>query len=223
MKLIKQTGQNIWFTSDTHYSHKNICRGTTSWVDAENETRDYATLDEMNANICYEINEKVKQDDILFHLGDWSFSGIDKISEFRNRLVCKNIHLIYGNHDTSIQNSAQLQALFSSVQHYLELDVRMYTGEKQQKLVFQQDFVLCHYPIQSWNKMNKGTIHLHGHVHLPPHKRLGKGKMMDVGMDGNSMMPISILEVMKIMAKQPIAANFEFDHHVKDLETGLAR
>jgi len=46
---------------------------------------------------------------------------------------------------------------------------------------------------------------------------------MDVGMDGNYMMPVSILQVMKIMTKQPIAANFEFDHHIKDLETGLPR
>ena len=22
---------NIWITSDTHYSHKNLCRGVTEW------------------------------------------------------------------------------------------------------------------------------------------------------------------------------------------------
>ena len=223
MKLIKTSDQDIWFTSDTHYAHTNICKATTKWVNAENETRDYPSLDSMNAAIVDNINRVVKPDDILFHLGDWSFGGINNIEQFRQRITCQNIHLIYGNHDNSIMADPKLQALFTSVQHYLELDIRMYTGEKQRKLVFSQDLVLCHYPIQSWNGMNKGSIHLHGHVHLPFDKRLGKGKMMDAGVDGNNMMPLSLLDVMRIMAKQPIKANFEFDHHIKDLETGLPR
>ena len=223
MKLIKTSDQDIWFTSDTHYHHKNICKATTKWINADSETRDFPSLDKMNDTLVNNINRVVKPDDILFHLGDWSFSGIDKMKEFRSRLVCQNIHLIYGNHDTSIMADPTLQVLFSSVQHYLELDIRMYTGQKQHKLVFQQEIILCHYPIQSWNHMNKGSIHLHGHVHLPFNKRLGKGKMMDVGVDGNNMMPLSLLEVMRIMAKQPIKANFEFDHHIKDLETGKLR
>lgn len=220
MKIVKVPEQNIWFTSDTHYGHTNICKATTKWKNAENETRDYHSLDAMNAALADNINRVVKPNDILFHLGDWSFGGIDNVDYFRHRIACQNIHLIYGNHDTSIMNSQRLQSFFSSVQHYLELDIRMYTGEKQKKLVFDQELVLCHYPIQSWNGMNKGSIHLHGHVHLPYLKRLGKGRMMDVGVDGNFMQPLSLLDVMKIMAKQPIKANFEFDHHIKDLETG---
>ena len=26
---------NIYFTSDTHYQHKNICRGVSSWEENE--------------------------------------------------------------------------------------------------------------------------------------------------------------------------------------------
>ena len=220
MKLIKEPNQNIWFTSDTHYAHKNICRATTSWTDADRLTRDFKSLDEMNAVICDKINISVKKDDLLFHLGDFSFGGLDKVTEFRNRIICKNIHLVLGNHDQHIaKDQNNLKGLFSSVQEYLELDIRMYGDSvKQQRLVMQQDFVLMHYPIQSWNKMNHGSIHLHGHVHLPPHQRLGKGKMMDVGVDGNELKPISLLEVMQIMAKQPIAANLPFDHHIDRVE-----
>jgi calcineurin-like phosphoesterase family protein len=217
MKLIKQPGQNIWFTSDTHYGHKNICRGTTSWTDADRLTRNFNYLDEMNLNICNEINQRVQQDDILFHLGDWSFGGLHNVIAFRNQIVCQNVHLVLGNHDEHIaRDQNNLKQLFSSVNQYLELDVRMYNDPvKQTKLVMQQEFVLMHYPIQSWNRMNHGSIHLHGHVHLPPHQRLGKGKMMDVGVEGNDLKPISLLEVMQIMAKQPIASNLPFDHHVK--------
>jgi calcineurin-like phosphoesterase family protein len=171
----------------------------------------------MNAAIANNINAVVQQDDILFHLGDWSFGGLDNIRQFRHQIACQNIHLIYGNHDTSIRNDSSLQKLFSSVQDYLELDVRMYTGDSQKKLVFQQEFMLMHYPISSWAKMNKGSIHLHGHVHFSPQKRIGKGKIMDVGVDGNDLKPISILDVMKIMAKQPISSNLPFDHHIKEI------
>ncbi len=43
---------NVWITSDTHFSHKNICRGTTAWrtIDGEvpiSQTRDYATIEKM--------------------------------------------------------------------------------------------------------------------------------------------------------------------------------
>ncbi len=217
MKIIKQPGQNIWFTSDTHYGHKNICRGTTSWTDADRLTRDFKTLEQMNAAIVDNINAYVQQDDILFHLGDWSFGGLHNVIAFRNQIVCQNVHLVLGNHDQHIERDHNnLKHLFSSVQQYLELDVRMYDDPiKQTKLVMKQEFVLMHYPIQSWNQMNYGSIHLHGHVHLPPHLRLGKGKMMDVGVEGNDLKPISLLEVMQIMAKQPIASNLPFDHHIE--------
>ena len=70
-----------------------------------------------------------------------------------------------------------------------------------------------HYPIASWNNMARNSIHLHGHVHLPSNQRIGKGKMMDVGVDGNELNPISLSEVLKLMNKQPIKSLLTFDHH----------
>jgi calcineurin-like phosphoesterase family protein len=70
-----------------------------------------------------------------------------------------------------------------------------------------------HFPIASWNDMARGSIHLHGHVHLEPNKRIGPGKMMDVGVDGNNLYPISLAEVITLMDKQPIKSMLTFDHH----------
>lgn len=221
MKLIKAPDQQIWFTSDTHYGHTNICRGTTKWQDADDITRPFQTLEEMNDRIVENINFSVLPDDILFHLGDVSFGGIHNLIAFRNRINCKNIHLVLGNHDHHIRRNVQnLQNLFTSVQDYLHVDFRMYNDTQQKKLIVQQDFILMHYPIQSWDGMNKGAIHLHGHVHLPSHLRLGKGKMMDVGVDGNNLKPIQLAKVMQIMARQPISSNLPFDHHIKRVEDG---
>lgn len=38
MKILLQPGQRVWFTSDTHYNHANICRGTTQWIEREKIT-----------------------------------------------------------------------------------------------------------------------------------------------------------------------------------------
>jgi hypothetical protein len=37
--------------------------------------------------------------------------------------------------------------------------------------------------------------------------------MIDVGVDGNNLYPISMGEVLKLMKDQPIKSLFEFDHH----------
>lgn len=215
MKLILNKGQRLFFTSDTHYGHNNICRGTTRWTDANDLTRDFETLDQMNDRIVEGINSKVGENDVLFHLGDWSFGGFDKIAEFRNRINCKNIHIVLGNHDHHIQrNKEDIRSLFSSVNEYVYLIVRQ-EGKQMTKL---GTFVLMHYPITSWNNMNEGVIHLHGHVHFPNQIRVGKGKTMDVGMDGNGLDPISLEEVKEIMELQPIRSGFDFDHHIKRLE-----
>ena len=213
---IKLTKGRIFFTSDTHYGHANICRGVTNWRDENgnvpiNTTRDFETLEQMNDKIVESINSVVGEDDTLFHLGDWSFGGYDNIEEFRNRIVCKNVHLILGNHDHHIErNKGDIQRLFSSVNQYLHLEVKWEGKDKFEHA----RFALMHYPIASWNGMNDGVIHLHGHVHLPNNLRVTNGKAMDVGVDGNNYEPISMGEVLKIMSKQPIAKlALPKDHH----------
>jgi calcineurin-like phosphoesterase family protein len=204
--------KNIWITSDTHYNHKNICRGVTNWrlpdgSIPENQTRDFSSLDKMNQVIVDNINDVVGQDDVLIHLGDWSFGGFEFIKLFRDRIICQNIHLVLGNHDHHIErNRDNIQSLFSSVNDYVELNV----GNHQ--------FVLSHYPMSSWNGMNKGWIHLHGHVHLSPDKKFGRGKKMDVGMDGNDLEPYNIKrEILSLMDKRPISSDMLFDHHLDEI------
>ena len=223
MKIKINTDQQIYFTSDTHYAHKNICRSVSNWRDANGDvpihnTRDFKSLDHMNDYIVNSINSMVGEDDILFHLGDWSFGGFENIEEFRNRIYCKNIHLILGNHDHHIErNREDIQRLFSSVNEYLRLSVSINSGTPMYRGDY--DFVLMHYPIASWHNMNDGVIHLHGHVHLPPDKKLSKGKAMDVGMDGSGMQPYSINEIINIMNKQPIAKlTLPEDHHEEKID-----
>ena len=251
MKIILEKRQKLFFTSDTHDRYDNICSATTRWEKGEGNTRKFASLEQMNDTIVNNINEVVGENDILFHLGDWSFGGFEKIAEFRDRINCKNIHLILGNHDHHIERNKQLtdryysldtpeiilgdanenfysdykfgeywdnrvyiQNIFSSVNRYLELQVKYDVGTPLQGEV---NFVLMHYPIASWNNMNRGWIHLHGHVHLPSNKKVSQGRAMDVGVDGNNLKPVSLKDVLKLKDRPIKSLSLPEDHHEKEI------
>lgn len=190
--LIREAGERVWFTSDTHYSHANICRATSKWP--ADETRAFDSIESMNNALVDGINSCVPVDGVLFHLGDWSFAGQDKIAEFRRRLNVQTIHLILGNHDHHLAKGRELDQ-FSSVAPYREIEV---DG---------QEIVLFHYGCRVWNASHKGSWLLYGHSHgsLPPH-----GRSMDVGVDTNVYRPYSFADVRSILAhrEMPIV-----DHH----------
>lgn len=214
IKLADST--TVWVTSDTHFSHKNICRGTTNWrLQNGNiplmETRDFQTIEKMNSAIVDNINDSVQQNDILIHLGDWSFGGFENIELFYDRLICKNIHLILGNHDHHIDlNRGNIRKLFLTVSWF---DQFKYQGETIEA---------CHYPMSSWNKLNKGRVHIHGHTHLPINKTISKGRRIDVGIDGHpEFRPYNLLhEILNPMKK--IEINSELgsnDHHLNKINS----
>jgi len=197
--------EKIFITSDTHFHHKNICRGVSEWNVAEHSsagnqlpTRDFATLEEMDAAIVDNINAIVPEDGVLFHLGDWSFGGEQQIELFRNQLKCREIHLITGNHDHH-QERGKYDHLFASRQKYLELEVGRF------------EFILFHFPIMSWNHVKRGAFHLHGHQHWKGDVKFGNGRMMDVGMDGNDLKPYKLTEVIELLKDRKFVD--ENDHH----------
>lgn len=214
----------IYFTSDTHYNHKNICKGTTSW-EGINRTRNFDTLEQMNDAIVSGINLCVKSEDELWHLGDWSFGGLKSVYDFKDKLICKNIHLVFGNHDQHIEDNKDLgdyypstQGLFSSVQYYKELKVNGV------------HIILSHYAHRVWNKSHKGSIMLYGHSHgtldqmtpeisnptwIGDQYFIKNYKTMDVGIDTHpKFRPYSFTEILEIMNKKEVLLGV--DHHNKE-------
>lgn len=187
--------KNIWFTSDTHYGHTNIAGPSISrW---HRGYRDFDSVWEMNKALVDGINKYVGEDDILYHLGDWSFGGVENIKLFRDSIVCQNIHLILGNHDQHINSDSDL---FSSVQDVLHLQL----GKTK--------LFLSHYSHRVWNGSHKSVIHLYGHSHdsIPDY-----GRSMDVGVDVAYRMfgeyrPFNIGDITRIMEKRDV---HQIDHH----------
>ena len=242
MKLILKLHQRAFFTSDSHYGHHNMCSGISRWKQG---FRNYQTLEEMNDALVDGINSVVREDDVLFHLGDWSFGGIDNIWEFRKRIRCKNIYLILGNHDEHIElnkklptcawesdgkgswkivdvveKSDELTEFCSAREMFVSVHDRL-TLElvipNENGTTFKKRFELSHYPFCSWKSMNQGVIHLHGHVHLPDDKKVHEGRSMDAGVDGNSMVPYMLQEIAQIMRERPIRyTTLTFDHHTSN-------
>lgn len=245
MKLNIKPGQNVYIVSDTHYNHKNLVGSITEWKDTRpGETRDFKSLSHMNQTIVDNINSVVGEDDILIHFGDFSFGGIESIWEFRKQIICKNIYLIFGNHDEHIIANKVLpnvwcngvwhdepnpnnygdsrdlyfdvsaQQLFTWCGYYEEFEL-IYPQPKKNEKIPRYKFIGCHFPIASWNEMKKGRVHLFGHLHSTSQYRIQQGRSMDVGLDGNNFKPYEIREIFKLLEKQPISNTvLKNDHHI---------
>lgn len=198
---------NRWFTSDTHYAHKNICKGQSTWED-KSQCRDFETVDEMNDTLVNNINAVVGPEDHLYHNGDFAFGrGPENIIEFRNRINCKNVFFFIGNHDRLIKNDKELQKLF--------LKVRL----KATLRIEDQDIVFNHFPEIIWDKHHHGAIHLYGHCHNSLNEVseldyvLHDRKCMDIGIDTHpEFRPYHFDEIMEIMDNKVVRF---LDHHTK--------
>ena len=176
------------------------------------QTRDFKTIAHMNDAIVNSINNVVGQDDILIHVGDWSFGGIENVEIFRNRIICQNIYLVLGNHDHHIQRNKE-----NARRHFIDVfDYLMLSYNKT-------SIILSHFPFSSWDGLNKGTIHLHGHTHLSNEKKNLMGRRMDVGIDGSeTFTPYNLeRECINVLNKRKVESEFsKYDHHLDEL-TGV--
>ena len=188
----------IWFTSDTHYWHKNIIQYSNRPVEG---------IEAMNALLIKNWQERVKEDDLVYHLGDFFFCGAVKAAAILKQLPGRKIW-IRGNHDSKVNT---LGYFFEEVTHYKMIYVDIpYEDEEEKPQVYHQPIVLFHFPIASWDGMAHGSWHLHGHCHgsFPDNGSL----RMDVGVDCWNMSPVSVEEITKEMVMRTVVP---VDHHDK--------
>jgi len=163
---------NIFFVADEHYQHHNIIGYTN---------RPFKDLSTMHNALIRNFNEFVSEDDLTYHLGDFSVTRQveqeHKLMKILDRLNGRHI-LIMGNHD------------YLKAQHYIDIgfqEFHSYLYLEEYKLHLTHDPAVTQVlPDANW---------LCGHVH-GLFKQVGN--VINVGVDVWDYKPVS-LEVVQSM------------------------
>lgn len=136
-----------FFTSDLHLGHKNVISMCN---------RPYSGTDEMDGALIENWNEKVKNGDTVYVIGDLIWETADPV-KYLERLSGKKV-LITGNHDEKWLKRYGCENYFELITPYLETEI---DGVK---------ITMCHYPMLEWRASRKlGSrklgYHIHGHIH----------------------------------------------------------
>ncbi len=148
----------VLFTSDLHLGHENII--ATCGRNVESCGMDFDLVKDMNTFLINKWNQKVKEDDEVYILGDLSFRSGESVKTYLKQLKGRK-HLIIGNHDYNwIKNVRNMDEYFETVSNLeiIKLDNKLIT--------------LCHYPLLEWNGSRRANNQekslswlIHGHIH----------------------------------------------------------
>lgn len=138
--------RDIFVISDTHFNHENILK----FLDSEGKTfRNFSCVEEMNETIVQRWNTVVKDEDIVYHLGDVYLGRSANTNELLSRLKGRK-RLILGNHDNG--KDRLLLAHFQKIVVW-----RMWP---------EFGLLLTHVPVHPMNLRDFRNVH--GHIHQNP-------------------------------------------------------
>jgi calcineurin-like phosphoesterase family protein len=151
----------------------------------------------MDQQLIDNINNTVQQKDTLYILGDLTMGDATNAANAILRIACENIFIIPGGHDKrwmkhwhTVSEKAQRKIEILPQIHYMKWNKQWY--------------VLCHYPMYSWERSHHGSNNLHGHSHgnaghwsnsAEGHGATDFGIRLDVGVDVWDYFPISMEQV----------------------------
>lgn len=156
-----------YFSSDWHLCHTNIIKETRRDFASQDEKSmldladrgvipysevqiDKTRVEEMNSTIIDSTNAVVDEKDSLVLLGDFCWSKkIEVAKSYLDRLKCKNIYMVWGNHD-----KPQIMSSLFKASYYQYL----WTVEGQK-------IFTSHFPCRVWDRSHHGSWMLYGHCH----------------------------------------------------------
>ncbi len=201
-----------WYSSDFHLGH----RREFIW-----ESRGYKSPEDHTDSIISTVNDYVKENDILFNLGDLCLNTTpEEIENYLSRIVCKNIWCLFGNHNNphekTIYRPVRDKCTPENIHWAFPLTYKnlTYIGHYNEIIVNGQFIVMCHYPLRSWNHLSDGSWCLCGHEHgalEETRPEYSEGKILDLAWDLYKK-PISFSEIQTIMNSKKMSA---VGHHVK--------
>ena len=197
LKLNHNDDNRVFFTSDTHFNHDKPFIY---------EARGYKNRYEHNDALIAKINEVVRPQDTLIHLGDFCLNITPpEFEEILRRINCQTIYYIWGNHNSCIRRyyedtiRAEVHADYEIYPY--TIGKLTYLGYYKELIVNGHMIVVHHFPHLIWNQMQKSAWQLSGHSHYTnPTTQVDHpdNKILDVGWDGHGK-PLSFPEIQKIM------------------------
>lgn len=192
-----------WFTADLHLRHPKIL------MLAGRDYPDIATHDEW---LQININQKVEAKDHLCIVGDVAFGSVAALSDWFDGIKCKNISVVYGNHDDTVKTLIKRQPKRFR-RHGERLEFKLPAGHAENA---QDVHIVCdHYAGRVWNKSHNGSYQLYGHSHgtLADDPKM---RAMDVGVDTNNMFPWSLQAILAKLSVRAVRAvdKHEGFHHI---------
>jgi len=178
----EEGAKSLYFTSDTHFFHKNVIKYCDRRGD-KNPFDRFESAQEMNEHMVEVWNKKVPKDAVVFHLGDFSVGCKDKkaLSELIHSLNGR-IYLAKGNHESDVTKNPHIASLFEDIRDRYEIYV-----DDDEISYGKQHIVMSHYPMLAWNASHRGSWQLFGHVHggMSNKGRLSptQPSQLDVGVD----------------------------------------
>jgi calcineurin-like phosphoesterase family protein len=157
---------NVFWTSDLHFYHKNICNFCPS-----TRLKFGRDLEKAAEAMIENWNTTVDDDDVVINLGDMFFCKLHQAVPILSQLKGRHIFLC-GNHDKVLANNYDAIKSFFDI---FELPNRI-----MELKIDGKNYVAQHYPQLDWNKKHYGARHTFGHVHG---QESGVDGSCDVGMD----------------------------------------
>lgn len=140
-----------YYISDLHFYHSNL--------NTKMDKRGFETVEAMNEYMISRWNKKVRKNDEVVILGDFSLEKGEKTNELLRRLNGRK-YLIVGNHDRYLSDKSFDKSQFKWIEPYKELN------DNKKKII------LSHYPIFCYDGQyrldeqgNPKSYMLYGHVH----------------------------------------------------------
>lgn len=166
---------DIWITSDWHFNHnKNFIWGA----------RGFSSVKEMNEAIIERHNNLIKDNDIVYVLGDCILGDLDLGLHCINKLKGQK-YLAYGNHCTDARLEAfAANNLFKDIQFGYRIKFK------------KKFFLATHFPTITANGNDGSTLNLFGHTHQQTNffqDASGiRTYMYHVGMDSHNCTPVNL-------------------------------
>ena len=168
---MKKQQPKFFVTSDTFFGRVNTAT-----------ERGFATAEEMNAVMIENWNNKVAEDDVVIHLGNFAWTPND-VEEVLDKLNGQLIFIL-GDKDQALARVAEVNP-----------DIKL-QGEQ---ILSHDNVVLSHWPMEIWPGKDKGFYHFHGHSKPAIRTDIKEIKRVNVCCDHWSLAPVEIKDTIDLL------------------------